>query len=209
MGRGKGRSAAVMAVGAAIALVLAGCSQGDGENSDGSAKAAGPSPSRTGDDRLCPFLTLDEQDELSLRTHSPVPKDDERAERKRERDRKARVVEECAYIGPLTGGGPLQQLRMRLREGDVAELGAQPGYRPRPNAQRNGIAFERGIAFNGTTAVCILLAPGRAATDGKSATTVELMAFVPVRTTKGFEHGDSCAAMNDAAPLLEKKFRTS
>ncbi|WP_461028298.1 hypothetical protein [Streptomyces sparsus] len=207
MGDGRSRpvAAGVAVLAATVVLLLAGCSEQAAEQ---------PSRVDVSDGGLCPFLTDGEMEQLNLSVLSPGPgsgdaeADAEKAERKARRDREDRVLDECAYVGPRLGDAPLDQVRARLREGSVTELGdADPRWRAREDAERDGIAFEKDAAFSKDTAVCELLAPGRPADGGDPATTVEVTVFVPVASTAGHRPGDGCAAMNEAAPLIERKFR--
>ncbi|MBA0053607.1 hypothetical protein E0L36_22855 [Streptomyces sp. AJS327] len=191
------------------ALTLAGCSA-EGDASAGSTRSpeAGPSPVEVKDGRLCPFFVSAEKEKLRLSNDlGPNSRDEAAAERMKEREKREGVLDKCDYTGPLAGGGPLEQVTVRLKKGSAAELGKKlKGYEPRNDAKRSGIAFQAETALSGTV-VCRLLAPGRSSTDGGPATTVELTAYVPFRSIGKWQPGDSCAAMNKAAPLIEKKFR--
>ena len=205
MGRDRGWPAVV---GGMLALTLVGCSEG-GDEADVSDK---PSPVDVSDDGLCPFLTGEEREELTLtvvsRSGSTSTPHSERA-KERERERAKRLLDECRYRGPMVGSGPIQQMSAQLWEGSVAELTeVMPKYRLHKDMKRDGIISESGMAFNKTTAVCSFLAPGKPAAGGEPATTVEVTAFVTVVSTKDWEHRDSCDALDEKAPLIMEKFHT-
>lgn len=206
-----------LVVGATAALALTGCSPEADAPQGSPSSTTGPSPVEVRDGRVCPFFTSAERDTLLLSTDlGPVPSSEtpssraekEAAERKRKREeaRDKGVVDTCGYVGPLSGGGPLKQVRVRLREGSVAEWGRTlPGYEPREDARQGEVAFQAETAF-GNTGVCRLLAPGPTASGDDATTTVELEVYIPISSPSQRRPGDVCAAMDQAVPLIEKKF---